>query len=297
MGIWAVGLYSNDLGMDIRDSVKGIMRLPVDDQQLINLAIKVFKETAENDKDEEYTTFWLVLADQFHYHGIHAKRVFDIALDIINSGRDLENHRELGMSEADIGKRKKVLIKLKNKLEQPIPIKPRKVIATPQPLIMSTGDVLVYPIDEYGHCINPYITERKQQKRKIKFVHQGWGIAVIISCGRLFDYFSYYIPIVTTKKMLSINRPTYGQIEILEGWRLARSGTCPDNHFKRMQIGVISKIKLDEKRLITQFSELDNGISTILSDISIANRLDITSDRLVKQKKYLQKLDQIKAID
>src|ERR1043165_632162 len=102
MGTWGPGLYTNDLGLDLRSTVKVISRLPFEDEQLTEIAIATFKEAAKNPNDEEYTSFWLVLADQFHRRGIPAQAVFNIANDIITSGQDLRVNQQLGMSRADL---------------------------------------------------------------------------------------------------------------------------------------------------------------------------------------------------
>jgi hypothetical protein len=55
------------------------------------------------------TTFWLVVADQFAKRAITCDRAREQALTIIDAGSDLAMHAALGMSPADLAKRRKLL--------------------------------------------------------------------------------------------------------------------------------------------------------------------------------------------
>jgi hypothetical protein len=291
MGAWGIGLYSDDFGMDVRNAIKVISRLPFDEKKLTEIAVKAFAETAEDQNDEEYPTFWLVLADQFHSHGIPAKQVFDTALNVIESGKDLQVHQELGMSSTDIEKRRQVLAKLQIKLTQPVSSKSRTILKKPQPLIMSTGDVIVFPIDKKGMCINPYFSDKLIERNPgIKFEIAGWGIAVIIACGRVFDFISYYTPLINVEQFDISTKPTLDLAKKTEGWRLDTSGTCPQRHFTRMQLEIIGKIEIDNRKLKNHSQKIDNGIFAAISDISIANSL-----HFIIQKNHIAKLSQITA--
>lgn len=291
MGAWGIGLYSNDFGSDVRNAIKVISRLPFDENQLTEIAVNAFAETAKNRDDEEYTIFWLVLADQFYRRGIPAKQVFDTALDIIKSGKDLLIHQELGMSSTDIEKRRRVLVELQTRLIQPVSKKSITVLKKPQPLIMSTGDVIVFPIDVKGWCRNPYFSDKSIEKNpNIKFEIAGWGIAVIIACGRVFDFISYYTPLVVCNQFSINTKPTLDLAKKTEGWRFDISGTCSKRHFTRMQLETIGKVEIDEKKLKSYFHRIDNGVFAAINDISIANRLQFFT-----QENHITKLSQITA--
>jgi hypothetical protein len=289
MGAWGIGLYSNDFGMDVRSAIKVISRLPFDEKKLTEIAVNAFSETAENQNDEEYTIFWLVLADQFHNRGVPAKQVFATALYIIKSGKDLQVHRELGMSSTEIEKRRQVLVKLQTRLTQPVSSKSITVLKNPQPLIMSTGDVICFPIDKEGMCINPYISEKLLERYPDNnFNIAGWGIAVIIACGRVFDYISYYTPLIIIEQLGISTKPTLDLAKKSEGWRLDTSGTCSKRHFARMQLEIIGKIEIDDRKLKNHFQKIDNGIFAAINDISIANHF-----HFLKREHHLAKLSQI----
>lgn len=294
MGTWGTGLYSNDFGLDLRGAVKAISRLPFDEQRLTAIAVNAFGETANNESDEDYTTFWLVLADQFHRHGIPAKQAFDTALDIIKSGKDIQVHQDLGMSDIEIKQRRRILAELQRRLEQPTSSKSRNVLKKPQSLLMSIGDVIIYPIDARGMCVNPYVTSRIIEiNPSFKFEPTGWGAAVIIDCGRVFGYFSYYIPLVITKRFDSDQKPTLEMIEHVEGWKLQISGTCSKHQFVRMQLEIIGKVEIDERKLASHLPIIDNGMFGAVNNIAIANRLDIRDQKIFAEYRYLEKLSQI----
>lgn len=296
MGAWGIGLYTNDFGLDVRNALKTILRLPWDEQRLTALAIDTFRETANNPDDENYTTFWLVLADQLHRQGITAKEVFKTALDIIKSGRDLQVNQDCGMSNAAIEKRRHTLGELQQRLEQPVPRKSRNLLKKPQPLLMSLGDVIVFPIDAQGMCNNPYVTQKSlEQHPGLNFEVAYWGIAVIVMCGRAFDFIAYYTPIVTTQRFSANQKPILAVLEKHEGWKLERAGTCSKHHFNRMQLEVIGNVKIDETKLNNHFHWVENGTVAALNDISIANSLKVLRSHKMKPETTLERLRQIMA--
>ena len=120
MGAWGVGLYASDFARDLRPMVGTLARLPVDGDRLTELACERFAETARNPRDEDHTIFWLVLADQCIKRHIDAPEARRRALAIIDTGADLEVHRELGMTERDLGKRAAMLEALRPTLAAPV---------------------------------------------------------------------------------------------------------------------------------------------------------------------------------
>ena len=70
MGAWGTGLYSSDMAADMRATVKSVLRLPLDEDRIVDI-LRDSETQAANDVDnEDHTTFWLVLADQFEKRGI-----------------------------------------------------------------------------------------------------------------------------------------------------------------------------------------------------------------------------------
>jgi hypothetical protein len=75
MGTWGVGLYAGDFAMDLRSTISAVARLPVDSDNLIEILCESEPTAASNPDDEDHTTFWLVIADQFAKRGIVSNRV------------------------------------------------------------------------------------------------------------------------------------------------------------------------------------------------------------------------------
>jgi len=147
MGVWGSGLYSGDLAADLRSAIRAIARLPFEGDKLVDILSGIEPTAANNPNDEEHTTFWLVLADQFVKRGIACKRVRDKALGIIDDGTDLAILARLGMKPALLSKRQEVLAELRDRIEAaPLNGKLRPVLKKPQPFLMRIGDVLVYPL-------------------------------------------------------------------------------------------------------------------------------------------------------
>jgi hypothetical protein len=116
LGVFGVGLYSGDFAMDLRSTVGAVLRLPFEVDRLVEILCDCEPGAARNPADEDHTTFWLVLADQFSKRGIESARVRDAALNIIDNGLDLARLEKLGMKSADLRKRKAMLEELRARL-------------------------------------------------------------------------------------------------------------------------------------------------------------------------------------
>ena len=100
-----------------------------------------------------------------------------------------------------------------------------------------------------------------------------WAAMVIVDCGRAFDFLAWYRPLT-----LAMGMAEEPSLEDLEGnliWKLVRPGTCTAPHFKRMGIKKIGSIVIDREKLKLCFGELRPGISAAISDISIANQINV----------------------
>src|ERR1051325_10085498 len=189
MGVWGSGLYSGDFAADLRATVSAVSRLPFDGDRLATILSDIEPAAANNIDDEDHTTFWLVLADQFARRGIVSKRVRDMALQILDRGRDLEMLSKLGMTPTLLNQRQKMLADLRRRIELiPHNEKPRPVLKKPQPLLMQVGDVLAYPTS-HGKCINSYYPSKE---RIPNWKQDGWGLAIVVDVGRAFDFLAWY---------------------------------------------------------------------------------------------------------
>src|SRR5437763_6729859 len=70
MGAWGPGLYSSDMAAAMRGVIKSALRLPFDEDRIVDILCEGEQKTASDPDDEDHTTFWLVLADQFEKRGV-----------------------------------------------------------------------------------------------------------------------------------------------------------------------------------------------------------------------------------
>jgi hypothetical protein len=276
MGVWAPGLYSGDFALDLRSTIGAVAKLPFESDRLLDILCKSEPAAADRPDDPDHSTFWLVVADQFAKRGIENTRARETALAIIDTKRDLDMLEKLGMPAPDLRKRQKVLDDVRARVLAPaIRTKPREVMRGPQPLLMQTGDLLVYPTFG-GRCRNPYFVD--QDKDRMGTASQpwqvdSWGAMVIVDSGRAFDFLAWYRPLTLAMAMSA--KPG---MDVVQGdlvWKLGRPGTCSASHFKRMGIEKIGSISIDQIKLWACFGELDPGISAAVSDISIANQISV----------------------
>jgi hypothetical protein len=156
MGIFGPGLYSGDFAMDLRTNISAVVRLPFEPEELVQILSHSNPSASDDQTNEEHTTFWLVVADQFAKRGIFSERVREKALAIIDRGEDIATLQNLGMNTGDVRKRQKTLGDLRARIvAAPTTNKSRNVLRKPQPLLMEIADVLIYPTCD-GENINPY---------------------------------------------------------------------------------------------------------------------------------------------
>jgi hypothetical protein len=277
MGSWGVGLYAGDFGADMRGTIRAVSRLPFDAERLAEIVVESEPTSATNPGDEDHTTFWLVLADQFWRRGIASKLATEKALAIIDSGADLDMQRKLGQKEPGLRARARMLAELRAKLTTPPPGKQRPVLRSAQPYLMDVGDAITYPTCG-GRPRNPYASDPNQLKiygpgGGRPWFHDGWGAIVIVDRGRAFGFFAWYRPLVV--------HPVFGYEEpdmsILERapWSVELAGTCTSLHFRRMQMRKIGAFNIDPEKRKEALPGLAAGDRQAIGDISIANRMDV----------------------
>jgi len=127
--------------MDLRSTIAAVARLLFDGDGLVEILCQFEPGAANNPNDEEHTIFWLVVADQFARRAIACARVREKALTVIDDGSDLAMHAKLGMSPADLKKRRKVLAELRARLTVVTAdsLKRRSILRRPQPFLMDVG--------------------------------------------------------------------------------------------------------------------------------------------------------------
>jgi hypothetical protein len=146
MGVWGTGLYSGDFAKDLRATVAAVSRLPFDPDTLVDVLCEAEPSAANNSSNEEHTTFWLVVADQFAKRGIVCDRVRNKALGVIDRGEDIVALEKLGMKTTDLNKRRRMLDEFRARVvAAPANRELRNILRKPQPLLMEVGDVMLYP--------------------------------------------------------------------------------------------------------------------------------------------------------
>jgi hypothetical protein len=266
MGTWGTGLYANDLAADLKSTISSVLRLPFATNKLQKLLEESFPETSGDEEDEDYSSFWLVTADQFHKQGIDAPEIFSRARQIIDSGQDLKMAEKLDMSPADLRQRAKVLQKLRAQLAEPPAKKVRKTLSKPQPLVMNVGDVYLYPVFLHDNCINPYFAKWGHPQEK-------WRAVCVVQAGHIFGYLAYYRLVNLAAPVELTPKPTAEMLRRPIPWALRRPGTCSKQHFQRMQFELIDRVAIDPAKVAKLIPAGRDGRYQAVHDISISNEL------------------------
>lgn len=287
MGSWGAGLYADDFALDLRGDIAGISRLPMSGDEILALLRAGAGRLAETPSDDEYTRFWLVLADQFHKRGIECAEVTHRAIDIIESEADIKTLLALGMTKSALRKRAAMLNELRARLESGPAASKRKVLKKPQMLIMRPGELFAYPTSG-GTPYNPYVPPAMQEQYTslYQWKQDGWGALLILKARLAHGYLAWYFPLIVRKAMSE--KPTLASLQN-EEWTTAEPGTCSPSHFTRMGIESIGEIAI-RPNAVEQFACSDEyGAQAALLDASLSNYMEIPSDH-PNQGKHLQRL-------
>ena len=271
MGVWGAGIYSSDYAADLRSMIRAITRLPFDGNRLLEILAETESDVSQNPNDEDFTSFWLVAADQFHKRGIETDHLFERAKKIIDSNQDLNMAAELGMTSADLKKRSKILQDLRNKIESPLPVKSRKTFSKPQPFLLEIGSLFIFPTSGNGEPINPYMTAEENECCGWK--HEKWGAGLVVSRGRAFGYLAWYQAIKLSQTFPKSKKPTIEKL-IKARWQLSSPGTLSRSHLKKMKFEILSSLELSVGS-VENLLETTDGLYQAVEDISICNSLTI----------------------
>ena len=266
--MWGAGLYSGDFAADLRSSIRAVLRLPFEAEKLLELISELEPAAASNPQDEDHSTFWLVVADQFARYGLQSDTARAKALQIIETGADLTMLRKLGMKADGLQKRERMLQTLKQSLLSPAAAAiPRAILKKPQSLIFSAGDVLVYPTS-LGR-------PRQKLPPRLQIVpawkQDAWGAAVVVQADLAFGFLSWYRPVVLDSS--GREKPEVAQIRTENLWSLRRAGTCSASDVEALGLERIGHFQLDSEKLKNAFPDMKPGVRAALENSSIAREL------------------------
>jgi hypothetical protein len=256
MGAWGTGLYSSDMALDMRATVKSVLRLPFEENRIVDILREGERQTADDPNDEDHTTFWLVLADQFEKRGVAHAPTREKAIAIIDRGDDLTMMEQRGMKPADLRKRGAKLAELRARLAAaPRMSKPRATIKAPEPYVLDIGVLYACPV-KGSNCINPYFS--KAHYAASPWIPDGWRQFVILDRGRLFDYLAWYQPLVCKKPVRE--KPQLSDAAADLWWELDTPKTCPQRYSERLGIEAIGRLPIDLEKARTRFAKRRPGI-------------------------------------
>lgn len=267
MGVWGTSLYSGDFALDMRSVISAATQLPFDGDRVLEILCELEPEIANNPTNEDYNSFWLVVADQFSKRGIDCPQALRKAIQIIDDGKDIADLKDLGMIDADLRKRKKMLDSLRIALLTRPPKKRGHVLKRPRPYLKEIGDVVVYPTSK-GESINPYMSQ--VQRVQINWKHDGWKAAIIVDRGKAFDFLPWYRPLVTIETFTQ--QPAIAQLKAVS-WAYLNPGTLSAAHLKKMEFEQLFTLTIDQEKLNRAFPDMLSGFNFAIMDISICNAL------------------------
>ena len=255
MGAWGAGLYSSDMAADMRAVIKSALRLPLDEDRIVGILRDCERRTADDPDDEDHTTFWLVLADQFEKRGVAHAPTRQKAIAIIDRGDDLDMMEKRGMKQADLRKRGAKLAELRARLAAaPRASKPRPTIKAPEPYVLEIGVLYACPVR--GGNINP--RGGKTNFDGSPWIPDGWRQFVILNRGRAFDYLAWYQPLVCKKPVGE--KPRLADAGADLWWQLDSPHTCPRRHFDELGIDSIDTLPIDLDKARARFPKARPGI-------------------------------------
>jgi hypothetical protein len=277
MGSWGSGLYASDIACDLRAMIGAVLKLPFDDERLVDILCEREPAAANDPADEDHTAFWLVLADQFEKRGIASARVRESAIGIIDEGRDLAAHEARGLKGADLRKRARMLGELRTRLvAAPRQARPRTTLKAPQPYTLEIGTLYACPT-RGSAAINPYLGRKNFDGSP--WIPDGFRQFVILGRGRAFEYLAWYQPIVTIATVSAPPRLMDARSDLW--WRIETPKTCSARYFKALEISAVGAVPIDLAKARERFPRGRRGIcffgfdgtADAVNDVGIGNTM------------------------
>lgn len=201
MGAWGGGLYDGDFALDLKGTIKAVLRAPLSDDEVL---AELWTSLGKGAGDMDALDYWVVLADQLERQGIPRPEVFERAIAIVEAGEDVAMLEALEADAKSVAERRRETAKLLARLRDPRPAKKRRPLKTPAPLLLERGEALTWPTDG-GNSINPYVPEDQLWKLG-GFKQDGWGFGIVTEAGHHYHVLAYYA--VQVLKWRRPERPT-----------------------------------------------------------------------------------------
>jgi hypothetical protein len=234
MGAWGGGLYDSDFALDLKGTIKGVLRAPLSDDEVL---AEMWASHGEGAVEADALDYWLVLADQFERRGIRRQDVFERAIAIVEAGEDVAMLEELEAEPKAIAERRKETSKLVERLRDPRPAKRRRPLKEAQPLLLEPGEALTWPTDR-GDSINPYVPEDLLWKLG-GFTQDGWGFGIVTEAGHHYHVLAYYA--VQVLKWRRAERPS-PELAAHCPRSAHQYGTISELHLKRARVERLGRV-------------------------------------------------------
>ncbi len=251
MGTRGAGLYKDDAAADLRDTIGLLCKVPGEGDRLLELLAQLAPEPAAGDEDE--STYWFVVADQFARRGLRCERATERALALIASGADLAQCRERGADDRFLSERAKVLDTLATTLRASPPPKATKAAGKPPAMVLAAGEIHAFPAMK-GFAQSPY-----RLPTAAPFVADGWGALAVLATGRLFDW----LPWVALASLGVDARRRPQLVDALDARLIVHGQTrgagrfVPRSaHARVMGLELLGRVELDGLRVATTLSRL-----------------------------------------
>jgi len=272
MGVWGTGLYSGDFAMDLKGAIGSVTRLPFGGEELLAAIRSIEPHAADQPDDPDHGNFWLIVADQFHKRGIDCVEARDRAIAIIESGADLEAKRALGLDEKSLASRRKLLLDLRRRLDEPLPaVPPRKTLKNPQRLLYEVGDIYLYPTCR-GEPRNPYNVDPAWEWVK-RWQQDGWGAMLFVERGLFLDHLAWYRPLVAGAAFA--DPPTISELLAPRHWYVGLPGTLTKAREKQLKMRRIGHVAVDHDSFAACFPNLPSPRSAAISDITVSRGMNV----------------------
>jgi hypothetical protein len=170
MGAWGTGLYQNDTAADVKMVFNDLSSRPIGVETLVAEVLAKFG-CGKTPVSEDDFDIWLVLTDLLHQYALDHPPTMDAARRLIVEGKDLAMKRDLGMSERDLEKRRKILAETLGRWSAPHPRpKKHKAPKTPEAFQFGAGEVWAFPAMR-----NAALPFHAKDADLTQFNPDGWG--------------------------------------------------------------------------------------------------------------------------